>query len=71
MREGLRNGSCVISGPSARRAGLTNRLKIICDTPDEVLEHLKRLHDRIGMEHMILYGRHRPLWQSGPAGVKY
>ena len=40
MGEGLRNGSCVISGPSARKAGLTNRLKIICDTPDEVLERV-------------------------------
>ena len=30
---------------------------LVCGTPDAVLEKLKYLHDRLGFEHLIMYGQ--------------
>ena len=36
---------------------LKENFHIVCGTPDTVLEKLKYLHGRLGMEHLIMYGQ--------------
>ena len=36
---------------------LKENYHIVCGTPDTVLEKLKHIHGRLGMEHLIMYGQ--------------
>ncbi len=36
---------------------LKGKYDIVCGTPDTVLEQLKYVHDRLGMEHPIMCGQ--------------
>ena len=36
---------------------LKENYHVVCGTPDTVLEKMKYLHDRLGTEHLIMYGQ--------------